>query len=470
MYLKKVLWITLAQIFWLQSFASDTRKVVDDNLLAHKPLTLSGAIEQGLRENFDQKRRTFERSLLEFDWRDTRDSFWLPTIGLTLQSNEQRIARLKRGRLNEAGTTREANGSLSLSLGEYTVFNWGRDYLDYLNGKGIFKRGVKRLSEERRELRFQIIGKYFEVDYLKKIKKIYRTRLRHAAFVYRFSREKIALRKIGKQEYYQARGEYLEAQDDFREATRALENAIVELSQLIIDPAGTKYVLKNTLSFRPLSIPRSGAISLLKKNNPSVLENTQLYTNSKRSYKRAQLDNLPLPTFTIDLGAYTQSFADRVNSFRYRNGSGNHLDLVAQLNASWTITGSGGFLNGRTLARSRIARDLASNSLAQAEHIATSQMFIRFDRIKNYEGRIPILKTQVENNNKTFDLTLDNYLDRKSSFLNYQTTLEMLVDSEIDHATVLYSHLVEKLELAEVIGLDEFPGESFEELVTEAVP
>jgi len=468
--LKKVLWITLIQALsfltpWSEAYG---KEIVDKNLLAHSPLTLSGAIEQGLRENFNEKRRSYEKSLLTFDWYDLKDSFWLPNISLNIQSADQRILRLKRGSLDDPGNSRGATGTLSLNFGDYTVFNWGKDYLDYLNGRGLFKRGLKRLTEEKRQLRFSIISKYFEVDYLKKIKKVYRTRLRHAAFVYRYSREKISARKIGKQEYYQARAEYLNAQDTLRESILALKNASQELAQIIIDPINTRYILKNTLSYRPLSLTRKGGLALIKQNNPDILENTQQLKNAKRSYKRAKLDNLPLPEFKVNLGAYSQTFSDRLNTTRYRNGSGNHIDLVARLDATWTLTGRGGLFNGRAVARNRIDRDLASNSLAQAKHIATSQMLIRFDRIKNYENRMPILKTQVENNNKTFDMTLDNYLDRRSSFLNYQSTLQEMVDANIDQATLVYRHVVEKLALAEVIGIDEFPGESFEELTTEA--
>ena len=435
---------------------------------AYQPLSLADAIEKGLRENYNEKDRTFRKMTLDYNWFDTKEDFYLPKISLNLDSSDQRISRLKRGSLDDPGNGRGATGTLSLSVADYTVFNWGKDYLEYLNDKDIYTRSKKRLSESKRSLKFQIILKYFEVDYLKKVARIRKTQLRHASFVYRYSREKISLRKIGKQEYYQSRSEYLKAQEEHRSAALALKNAYEEIALLIADQPGTRYVLKNSLKFIPLTIPITDAQKYAKQYNPAVLNGQQSLVNAKRSYQRLKLENLPLPKFKVNLGAYTQTFGQTTNTTRYQNNNGNHIDVVATLDATWSLTGTGGLFNSRNIVRGKINKEISINRLNQAKHQALTDVKIHIDKIKNYEKRVPIFETRQETNLKAFDLALDNYLERRTAYINFQDTLLEMTTSQIEYARLLYLHAFEKVNLAQVVGLDEFPGETFEQLAGEA--
>lgn len=437
--------------------------------ISYEPLSLAAAIEKGLRENYNEKDRVFQKMTLDYNWFDTKESFYLPRVTLELDTNEQRISRLKRGAIDDPGNGRGATGTLSLTVADYSVFNWGKDYLEYLNDKDTYLRSKKRLSESKRSLKFQIILKYFEVDYLKKVARIRKTQLRHASFVYRFSREKISLRKIGKQEYYQARSEYLKAQEEHRIAALALKNSHEELALLIADESGTRYVLKNSLKFTPLTITITDAQKLATQYNPNVLNRVQTLTNAKRTYQRLKLENLPLPEFKVNLGAYTQTFGQTTNTTRYQNNNGNHIDLVATIDATWSITGAGGLFNSRNITRGRINKEASINRLNQAKHQVLTNVKIHIDKIKNFERRIPIFETRQETNLKAFDLALDNYLERKTAYINFQDTLLEMSNSEIEYARLLYLHAFEKVNLAQTVGLDEFPGETFEQLAGEAI-
>lgn len=437
---------------------------------AFKPLSLQAALEQGLRENYSQKQRVFSKEILNYQWFDTRESFWIPNLSLSLSTDDQRVSRLKRGSLDDPGNSRGASGTLSLGFSEYTLFNWGKDYLDYLSDRESYLRSIKRLSEEKRSLRHQIIIKYFELDYLKKVVSIRKRQLRHTSFVYRYSREKVSLKKIGKQDYYQSRSEYLRAQNQHRESVVDLKNAEEQMAFLISDQPGTRYIIKNTLSFIPLTTPLDDAIKLARENNPDILESTKDRNNAKRAYHRLELDNLPLPKLSVDLGSYTQSFNRTTNTTRFQtNNSGNHIDLVASVNATWALTGRGGLFNRRSLGIGKLNQQTAKTQLNQARHQTLSDIRRHYYKIKNFEDQAKILDVRSDNNSKVFELALDNYLARKTAYINFQDTLLEMVDTDITKAGLKYLHAREKINLAYEVGMDEFPGESFEQLASQEI-
>src|SRR5690606_27552898 len=136
---------------------------------------------------------------------DVWQKFWLPTISLEMETSNHRIDRFRESSQNTPtmGAQQAPTGSLGLVLGEYTLFNWGRDYLEYQNEKQTLGRATQRLNEARRRLRFALISQYFNLVKAKEVRKIHQEQLRQTAFIHRMAKEKLQLRKIKAQEYYQ---------------------------------------------------------------------------------------------------------------------------------------------------------------------------------------------------------------------------------------------------------------------------
>jgi outer membrane protein TolC len=434
-----------------------------------KALSLTAAIEQGLRANYDQNQRDFSLEVLDLTWEDTKEAFWLPQLQLNLNAGPQRVARLKAGQLGNQGYSRRPTGNVGISMADYTVFNWGKDYLAYLNSKESYRRSNTVFKEQKRALKHSIIIKYFELAYFNRVVQIYRRQLRHASFVYRFNREKVSIRKVSKQEYYQSRSEYLRAQNSFQDATRNLKVAEEQLAFLITDPPSTRYILKDQLDFQRIQMPMADAVGIAKENNPEVRESNKDVKNAKRSYQIQLRENLPLPKFTVNLGAYNHTFAPGVHTTRYNSGlTGNQIDVVATINATWSITGVGGFLNQRTTRRAFIDRSRSFSELTEARHKTQSDIQRAYYKIKTYEQQIRILEAASVTNTTTFDVVLENYLNRKTPYINFQDSLLEAVASDIGLAELYFAHTREKVLLAQEMGVDEFPGKSFESLAKPA--
>lgn len=431
----------------------------------YRPLSLREAIDQGLRKNYGQQERQLQGTLLDIQWEDVRDSFWLPHVTLSLVSAEHRVARLKNGNQIGSSYAKRPDGALALELGEYTLFNWGKDYLSYLNDKTTIMRSKDNLKEQKRDLKHEIIIKYFEVNFYQNFVNYRREYLRHSSFIYRLAREKVSIKKIGREEYYQARSLYLAAQSAYQEALNLKSTADEALALLVNDSAGIRFLLKDDLDYIKLKSSFDEILNFSEEKNTSVKDATTAVENAQRSHELVLKENLPLPKFSLNLGAYTHSFGRNQSQTNYETYPGNsNLEVVATLNATWSITGPGGLFNGRKNQAAAINKYIAFNQLAEAKHQARSQANSYFANIRYYEDQMTVLDARNSNLEKTFDHILESYLNRKVTFWDFRHALEEKIQTEIFTDQVKYEHLKNKVLLAQNMGLDDYPGENFERL------
>ncbi len=432
----------------------------------YKPISLSQAIEQGYRENFSQQQRNYQKRVIELDYKDASEEFWLPTLQMTLVTDPQRLARLHNGSLPGEASTKAPGGAFGFELGEYTIYNWGRDYLAYQNQQTTFERGSQRLDEQRRELRHDIIIDYLYVLTVQELVDIKRDQLRHASFIYRLNRERISAKKINSQDYFQARQEYLKAQDEYQIVRELVVEANQQLANRISDQAGTRYVLNQSLSFTKVKLTASEADRLVIEKNPDVLTSKALAEIAQREEEILRKDNLPLPKISVNLGAYNYRFGTGRNSFRYETTPGSSdIDVVATVNATWTITGEGGFLNGRRTKRGALLRGLARKTHEKAAfdgQISTRELY---EKIKIYETQVEILEARSLNAVKQYDVVLENYMNKKARFSDFQLALEEKNLARSRLAEIKFEHSKAKVLLARTVGIEDFPGERFEKLV-----
>lgn len=433
----------------------------------YKPINLSQAIEQGYRKNFDQLSRNYQKKLIELNWIDAKEDFWMPNLQMTLTTEPQRLARLKNGSLPGEGSTKSPAGTFGLELGEYTIFNWGKDYLAYQNQKTTFERGNQRLDEQRRELRHDVIVDYLYLLTVQQLVDVKRDQLRHASFIYRLNRERISNKKVAAQDYFQARQEYLKAQTDFQEIRELMVEANRILSSRISDEPGTRYVVSQNIVFDKLKLTSAEATRLVLENNPGILSAKALAEIARREEEILYKENLPLPKISVNLGAYNYRFGTGRNSFRYETTPGSSdIDVVATVNATWSLTGEGGFFNSRKTKRGAFSRGMAHKRQEQALFEGQTDARELFEKIKIYETRIEVLEARSLNAVKQYDVVLENYMNKKARFSDFQHALYEKDEARSMLAEMRFEHAKAKILLAKTIGIEDFPGESFEKLVT----
>lgn len=434
-----------------------------------KPLTLKDAIEEGLRKNPDERVRDFDRELLDLGWEGTYDEFWFPNISLTLNTDAQPFHKIDKWKSGNSGDQSPNNdtaaGYFGIELGQYTLFNWGIDYLEYLNSRSTYLRNRRVLRELRRNLKHNVIDKYFELAYFKRKEEIYQKQLRNASFIYRLGREKASLRKITKQEYYQARLEYLRSQREFQQSKREVAIKDQDFAFFLGDDLDSIYNVRDQLNYKALDFKLIDALKFSQVNSPDILNAKLTMENGQRSYERQLKDNLPLPKFFVDLGTYTHAFNKEGYSRGYNTYSGSkNIELVASINATWTLFGSNGFFNRRTTQTSLITKLRSERVYERERKSVETSIRNLFQEILRLEKEIEILQGQTETASKSFDTHLQNYMNKKTGFVNLKDSLRFYTDYENQLEYTKYLHLMKKVSLAKLVGIEDFPGESFESL------
>ncbi len=434
--------------------------------LNSKALHLNDVIEQGLRKNYDQQIRKYNSEILDLKWDDTWEDFWVPNVNISLISPEHRLGTLKSGSNNATPRETRPDGALALNFGDYTIFNWGKDYLQYLSTKADIKRSKEQISEASRELKHDLIVSYFKLYFLKERERIKRDQLRHASFIYRLNREKISLKKVSKQDYYLARSEYLRAQNEFHEAKNDVQLQNEVIANSINDEVGTKYVLQDSLRYELLTTPLDEIIRLASINNPETLDALKDVENAKRGYELALKNNLPLPKISMKLGAYDYRFSPDTNRTTYSTGPGNsNIDIVASINATWSLTGTGGLLNGRATRSSLLSKHVAFAKKAQATRDSKALIKSQYFTVKHLQNQINILDARIPTLQKSFDTILENYMNKRTKYLDFKNTLIELTDAQILLEQSKFLHLYNKIGLAKTAGVEDFPGQNFENLI-----
>lgn len=449
--------------------ATRSSKSIQDLSDKAKAITLGAAIEEGLRNNIDQKVRKYEFQLNEIDYLDAYQEFYFPKLSLTMGTFEDHfVSNLYRDRINNNDSSKTPTGFVGVGFEDFTLFNWGRDYLDYLNSQETYNRNKQRLIEQRRQLRFDIITNYFNLSRLGEITKAYKKQLSHTSFIYRLTKEKLNLKNIDSQEFLQAKAEFLNAHTQYQTSLFEYYQQQQRLADLLGDDLTTSYRPTNVLKFKSITLDKELALKYILKNRPNILQAKTNVNNAKRTYQRVLKDNLALPRLSLKLGSYTRTFSPQGLNDDFSNSIGsNNIELAASLNMSWTLFGRGGFFNGRVTESAYYQKRIAEVNLKERFRESKVANNMIYSRITYLEKRHRAAIAQRKNAKAVFDKAIDNYIAGRTKFGDIRDVLQVLIISSIELQNVLFQHLNEKVNYAAVMGVDDFPGDNFEGLVQE---
>ncbi len=448
---------------------NEVEKKIKPKMFAPSPeakvISLHDAISQGLRLNSQERIRGYRKGLIELNWKDTFEGFWFPQLSLTINTSDHHVQSVYNNQ-NETLLSKTPSGFVGLEFEDYTVFNWGRDYLDYLNEKASYLRENQILTEQKRDLRFRIIDKYFNLSLLKQIRLIKKTQLRHTSFIYKLSKEKLSLGKINRQELLQGKEEFLRAHQEFQDINAQVATTEEELAELLGDDLSTTYTLTNQLKYSPLNIQKDETVSLAQQKSPQLRQANVELENANRSFEKNLKDNLPLPKFTVRLGAYRHSFSNQGSQDSFTTyGDDNDVEIAASINMKWKIFGSGGFLNSREREREYFNKRIAEIEFTEAKRDVKVAISTFHKQISHLEKKVEASEARLKNSRLLFDSALDRYISGKTTFPNVALALDSLINTEEAFERAKYEHLAQKLNLANLAGVDDFPGEKFDNLV-----
>jgi outer membrane protein TolC len=432
-----------------------------------RSLDLRSVLEEGFRRNAFQQIREHQREQIELLKADVVQRFWLPKISLELESSNHQIDRFRKSSQSTPamGAQKAPTGSLGLVIDEYTLFNWGRDYLQYQNDRQTLNRANQQLVEARRRLKFSLITQYFSLIRSKEIQRIRAEQLRQTSFIHRTAREKLQLRKIRAQEYYQTRSEFLRSQTEYQESLYAVGLQEEEMANLLGDEWRGSYRTIEQLKYASVNTSMEEALKLAEEQSVDFRNAKLQYDNASRTYEKTLKDNLPLPKFSFNMGSYRTGFDPEGTSWNYQTTPNNrNFELVAAIDMRWTILGEGGFFNSRLNQQSFLNKRIAEINFYNTRRLLEVKVRTIYKTLRYLEQKVDIAQFQHKNAQSNYDSVLDNYISGNATFSDIKISIDNLVSSHVNTENVKYEHLLKKLELADYMGLEDFPGENFEQL------
>lgn len=431
-----------------------------------KVITLNEVLEQGMRKNFGENIRKNNEFILQNNIDDNKESFYYPKLNLTIDASTHRIGNPYPTDTTSQKRSKIPSGSFGLEMGEYNIFNWGKDYLAYLNTKDDLERDKEKLKEESRQFRQDLIILFSKNIYLQEVVRIKKEQLRNSSFIYRLNREKVTQSKTSKHDYYQSRSEYLRAQQEYFEAKLSASQAGEQLAEAIDDSPGTMYIIEQVARHEKVKLTIDGAITLARANAPFIKDSMVKENIATREYEIALKENMALPKISLDLGTYKHHFSGSNSYTNFENSEGDrNLEVVATVSAKWNIFGDGGVFNRRKLANSRLSKEnsrLEHNSNRRNVELLVTKIFQDFS---NSHDLIKILEARIPSQKKTMELALNNYVDGKGKYIDFHISLMEYDSSQIRLEELKWNYLTNKIRLAQIIGLEDLPGESFDNLM-----
>ncbi len=431
-------------------------------------LDLRSVLEEGFRRNAFQNIRNHQREQIELLKTDVYQRFWLPKISLQLDSAEHRVDRIKESTQSNStmGAQQAPSGSLGLVIDDYTIFNWGRDYLQYQTEKHTLNRATQQLIEARRRLKFSLISQYFNLIRAKQIMKIKREQLRQTSFIHRLAKEKLQLRKIKAQEYYQTRSEYLRSQTEYQQSLFDVGLQEEEMSNVLGDEYRGAYTTIEQLKYVSVNSGMEEALRLAQDQSVDYRNAKLAYDNASRSYEKTLKENLPLPKITMGLGTYQTNFDTGGKTWTYQtDATGNrNIEVVAAVNMTWTLLGEGGFFNTRVTQQAFLTKRITEINFFNTRRLLEVKVRTIYKTLRFLEEKVDIAEFQRKNSQSNYDSVLDNYSAGNATYSDIKLAIDNLVSSFTNAENVKYDHLLKKLELADYMGLEDFPSENFETL------
>ena len=440
-----------------------------DTEKAGRVLDLRSVIEEGFRRNPFEQIRGQQREQIELSKTDVFQKFWYPTIGLELETSNHRIDRFHQSTdsTTAMGAQQAPNGSLGLVIDEYTIFNWGRDYLQYLNSKQTLNRRNQQLGEARRRLKFSLINQYFNLIRYKEILKIKQEQLRQTSFIHRLAREKLLLKKIRTQEYYQTRSEYLRSQTEYQQSQFEVGIEEEKMANLLGDEYRGSYRSFEQLKFVSINTSMNEALKSAQEQSQPYRDAKVNYDVSSRTYDKTLKDNLPLPKFGLNLGTYRTGFDPNGTTWNFQTTDNNkNVELVASINMRWTLLGEGGVFNSRQNQQAYLSKRISEINFFNTRRELEVKVRTIYKTVRFLEQKVEIAQFQHKNAQSNYDSALDNYIASRTTYADIKLAIDNLVNSHVNSENVKYDHLIKKLELADFMGLEDFPGENFESLAS----
>jgi outer membrane protein TolC len=424
-------------------------------------LTLTEAIDKALNNNPSLQDQKLNLKLAEITYKNAWDTMYMPNVSVTLTSTSDTTMFHLPGKRNL--TLGDSHGyptsAATLSLGSYTLFNFGKDQLLYEQAKLDWTRAKETSDEIIRNVKFQVIIAYWKLKTEMDKSEAAERSVEIAQTILDLLESRLPLGKAAKQAVNSSVLDLNNAINLRNQLKTNEKIALWALNPLLGDPVGLEYKITEQISFLPISLTEDIVYDVYLRESPSIKSSKKELKKASIALELEKLGRLPLPKVSFsgaNLTAANSYYATESDFYSTTTGNKNFY-VSGSVNLTLPLLGPGGLLGSRSVDQASIFYDQAVLRLNDTTNRDKAFIYQLIQNIRQAE-------TAVENNRKSLQASSDvlsaliKQLSTGSvSRLDLKDALQQTRTSELDLSESILNHLTYKTQLAQLIGVDYLP-------------
>jgi outer membrane protein TolC len=435
-------------------------------------LTLDRALSRAMMNNPFMASARFTLELADISYQNAWETMFLPrfTMG-TAASAPYTIAQLPRSNAKQGGSTGTIDpgglrdhGSMVaqpyVAMGEYTLFNFGRDKDVYEINKLAVDRAKQVIKEAERAVRFDVIVKFYSLKTQQELLDVAERSVQQAQAIYDLYKSRVALGKAGTRDVSSAQVDLLTARSVLVQQESTYNQALWALNMAIGDRVNTKYRAEGDIHYAKLRTPLEELLRLYKENSPTVRDARLTHEVRQIALRLAEKNSLPLPVVTFSGITVGQNYGTKgttqVRSTTAGTDSGN-VNVSASLNFSIPLTGDGGLFGSRTRRAAEIAAESAENDLRVAANVTEVSIRTSYQLLTQYLSQIEIFERIFRETSVVFESSVKMLSGTGTNRLDTRDAISQLRTAEQNLNQAILNYYAIKLDLAKAVGIDKFP-------------
>lgn len=431
------------------------------NSVSPQELKLADAIERGIKLNPDLLQQKINLRSSELYYEDARDVMYSPSVSLGINSYYATKFGKVHGPKNY--TPNELNNyteqSVQLSLGQYTIYNFGKDKLLYDQAKLDWTRAKDLFEESKRSVKFQIIIAFWTLKSAKDKLQSYERSVNIAQSILDLQRSRLPLGKTTEADISSSFVDLMNVKNLRDTAESSAIAATLTLNVLLGDPSGTNYIINEEISFLPIKVTEKVLYETYLAQSPDIKNARKDFIKAQMNLELSEKNRLPLPAIRfngINL-SYTPNYYSSSATLN-PTGSNTNLNVSASIGFTLPLSGPGGLFGSRVIEGAEIQVSLANLALTNTANRDLQTILQTVRNIRQFETTIDNNRQLYSSSISVLESVFKKFVTDKSvSRLEIRDALAQARDSEIGLSEAILSHLTNKTQLASFIGVDYLP-------------
>jgi len=425
-------------------------------------LTLKMAVDRSMANNQDLKENKLALRTSELTYDDAWDQMYMPKISLILNSNAAQTLGSLPG---ATGGTADYNhgypsSSAEVALGQYTLYNFGRDKLVFDQAKLQWKRDQETYEEQKRTIRFSVVNAFWTLkSHIDKLNAFERS-VEIADAIVKLQESRVFLQKANWTDVSSSTVDLVATKNLRDQANTDVQSALYALNVLLGDPVGHRYQIDEEIVFLPIKVTEEILYQTYLAESPDTKTSLMNFLKSQLALELTEKNLLPLPTIKfsgVTVGYGNNYYGGAMGT--YTQGPGvNNFDISAGINLTVPLTGPGGLFGSRTVELSQIQRETSEVHIGNVANKGRQSIFQIVQNIRQFERTVENNKQGYKNSMNVLESVFERFMNHQQvGRLEIRDAINTARDSETALDDAILTHLNYKTQLAAFIGVDYLP-------------